>query len=184
MAAVAGGKWDWNWACGGCCCSNSFKKGLRECGRGAVVRGVGRDGEGDGRLWGDAARLRKGLLEDKLSDRAGEGRRSSNGSRNQRRMGQGCCARRRMKRRRHRWMSGVEDSTSRTGERTWHGGLDQRHCRPTAKDYDRLLIALRTRRTRDEVLRVRAALGVRRGGQRAAGACCAGDAWAHSKNAK
>lgn len=52
-----------------------------------MVRGVGREGDGDGRPWGDAARLRKGLLEDKLSDRAGEGRRSSNGRRNQRRYG-------------------------------------------------------------------------------------------------
>lgn len=52
--------------------SKVCRKGLRDIGRLPALEGVCRAGEG---MAGDAARLRKGLLEFKLSVRPGEGRR-------------------------------------------------------------------------------------------------------------
>ena len=61
------------------CLLNSASKaemnGLRDIGRPPVLVGVGRAGEADAGA-GDEARLRKGLLEEKLSERPGDGRRS------------------------------------------------------------------------------------------------------------
>lgn len=53
--------------------SKVLMKGLRDMGLLPALVGVLRAGEG---MAGDAARLRNGLLEDRFSDRPGEGRRS------------------------------------------------------------------------------------------------------------
>lgn len=63
-----------NWASLLNSASKVCRKGLRDIGRLPVLEGVGSAGEG---MAGDAALLRKGLLEDRLSVRPGDGRRSA-----------------------------------------------------------------------------------------------------------